>query len=584
MAMVFVIAVGIFAVNMPRVAGGIAVREVMVEKENRLMTTALASLQLGRGMTYYVDLPTFRNFLNLPNHEMVLPTQFQTLNGFEVHLFILNNDADYPNGPGGEFTDTDNTLALHAQVIQRDGGGAIVQQIRMAIDIRIISLTQYNFTSPNFWGTGSLASRAWYGQMLISAEGRALTTVNTGLAAPGPSTQQGYDYWTFSGTQYFYGKLHSTGFNADQANSQIMSGAEHIIYKHKNNTDTTNTLAVLPQIPTALDVTASLAPGGSIYDRAVTVDKTVIPGGSEIFLNPNGQVWYRPFNSAAGAGWIALRNNNGAGSVITQDKATILVNGKATIRGIVTGRLTIAATDSIIINGSIENPQYSKAHLGLVAGNHIFYENRKIYTNSGNKIYAVRPEDPADVSLGGATGGAEIAAKSTGTSTTAFDFIASEVFTSAEWTLIKAGNMSPFNKLVGGTVDAANYTTDVHKTIGQYQEDNFWTGRTSIKGRMPKDGAKVFASLAARWYLSAAIAYPATSDTNRRFETQGGTFTVYGTYSMGIGVDYQATWSNSGGLMTYGTHPAQQATAPDYFVPVVQAYPEFVYGTWKRLD
>ncbi|MGE0431494.1 MAG: hypothetical protein AB7K09_04060 [Planctomycetota bacterium] len=582
MAMVFVIAVGIFAVNMPRVAGGIAVREVTVEKENRLMTTALASLQLGRGMTYYVDLPTFRNFLNLTNHEMTLPTQFQTLNGYEVHLFILNNDADYPNGPGGEFTDTDNTLTLQAQVIERDSGGTILQQIRMAIDIKIISLTQYNYASNNFWGTSNLASRAWYGEMLISAEGRGLTTVNTGDASY--PTQQGYDYWNFSGTQYFYGKLHSTGFNSDQSNHQVMSGGEHIVYKHKNSTDPLNPLAVLPTIPTGLDISASVAPGGSIYDRAVTVDKTVIPGGSEIFLNPNGQVWYRPFNSAAGTGWIALRDNNGAGNVVTQDKATILVNGKATVRGVVTGRLTIASTDSIIINGSIENPQYNKAHLGLVAANHIFFENRKIFTESSvNKIYDVRPEDPNDIPLGGATEGSKLTAKATGTSTSNFDFLASEVFTSAEWTSIKGGDMSPFNKLVGGTVDSANYTTDVHKTIGQYQETDFWSGRTSEKGRMPKDGAKVFASLAARWYISASVTYHNLS-TTYRVPTEGGTFSVFGTYSLGVGIDRMATWSNSGGLMTYGVHPSQQATAPDYFVPVVQAYPEFVYGSWKRLD
>ncbi|MGE0431491.1 MAG: hypothetical protein AB7S36_04460, partial [Planctomycetota bacterium] len=247
-------------------------------------------------------------------------------------------------------------------------------------------------------------------------------------------------------------------------------------------------------------------------------------------------------------------------------------------------RLTIASTDSIIINGSIENPQYNKAHLGLVAANHIFFENRKIFDESGtDKIYDVRPEDPNDIPLGGATQGSKLTAKAPGEATSNFDFLASEVFTSAEWTQIKGGDMSPYNKLVGGTVDSANYTTDVHKTIGQYQETDFWSGRDSEKGRMPKDGAKVFASLAARWYISASVTYHNLS-TTYRVPTEGGTFSVFGTYSLGVGIDRMATWSNSGGLMTYGVHPSQQATAPDYFVPVVQAYPEFVYGSWKRLD
>ena len=574
MAMILLLAVGIYAVSMPQLSGAVAVRQAEQENENRLMTTALAALQLGRGMTYYVDLPTFRGFLALTDHEIVLPAQFQTMNDFQVKLYINNNAAD----AGGEFTDTDNTLTLIADVRNVTGGGVTLDQIRMGMDIRVITLTQYNYTSPNFWGTSQLASRAWYGEMLISAEGRGLTTVNTG--DPGDPTQQGYDYWKFSGTQNFYGRLHSTGFNGDQSNHQIMPGAEHIVYAHKDHPSPNR--PSLPTIPSGIDIGNSVAPGGSIYDQAKNVKKTVIPGGSEIMLMPNGQIWFRPFNSAAGAGWAPLRDNNGAGNIVTQDGQTILVEGKATIRGFVTGRLTIASTDSIMINGNIENPVYNQAHLGLVAKNHIFFENRKIYTNSGNKIYDVRPEDPNDIPLGGATQGSEITAKSTGTATSNFDFIASEPFTATEWTQINANNFTAFNKFGGGNPIAGISSTVVKDTIKRDQTDDTSAAKSWIRGRMPKDGAKVFASLAARWYISAANTYHNTSEP-RRYETQGGTFSVFGTYSLGVGIDRLATWSNSGGLMTYGTHPAQQATAPDYFVPVVQAYPEFVYGSWKRL-
>jgi len=175
-----------------------------------------------------------------------------------------------------------------------------------------------------------------------------------------------------------------------------------------------------------------------------------------------------------------------------------------------------------------------------------------------------------------------------------FNFLAREVFSNDVYQGIKnAGDPVGLAKALGldnplseggmgldlDTIDKDVLTELVDNvikgTLRTYQEDN---GNQWQKGRMPRRGAKVEASIVASTYIT-----PSLTGGSDRVNMGGGHFYVAGTYSLGIGSDWMATWSGGGGYMGYDRHPFQLTTAPQWFLPVQQAYPRFLYGTWERL-
>ena len=527
------------------------------------MMTAMSAIELGVSKTYSVSVTEFRSFLGTT---LDIGT-YSTMNGYEVEISITDND----DGDNDVDTDLDLTLAIVAKVTEPDPAGNwptvatdYLRQVRIQREVEIVKATDFNFASANFDGT-TIYQRHWYGHVLFASPTNDLMSFNN------------------DDGQTYHGEVTSLEFDGSQNNHRFVDEDDNVVSEGTND-DSRFDLGLhheyeefddMPAMPDSAGIAEELEEDGTIWENKTgTIDD-----GTEIFLHPNGEIWTRDFGDGPDD-WSVYGE---------QDGQTIVVTGNATIRGVVTGRLTIASQDTVVIVGNIYNADYTSAHLGLAAANAIFYENREVYTSSGSKrIKGPRPINHGDTALGGsATGSTEYAATNDNGTNIAgrsinnddFNFISKPVFDSSDYGDMGDGNGTALS--YGGFEDAAQFNQWEAK-LDTYQANVNSGGVESIPGRMPKHGGLVEASMVSGWYISPMYA-SVGGDNTAYYYTGGGDFTVRGTYALGIGIDYMATWSKNGGTMNYEVHPYQQSTAPDYFLNVTRSYPALVYGSWKRL-
>lgn len=577
--MVFLIAIGIYATTMPQVAGAVALRQLDNYKDSVSYTGALSGLQLAKSKMYYDTVAQFKAYCAT---SLILPLAYQTINNCAITTWVedneLNLDGTTNSRENGVLNiDTD----LHMYIVARSsfGSGADIRTTELMQEVSVKDMTLYNFASSNFdGGAGSgLGPRSWYGDVFMTSPTNRL--------------------WNFYYEQQFHGHLTSLNFTSNQALNSFwgptdpanplspeinlgVSGSAAVNARgiHTRYAD----YASMPAIPQVASVSAQLSVGGEIYNGANARGLVFNAANSqkEVFLHPNGQIWTRAYGADAAA-WQPMRDSSN--NIVSQDGATVVFNDTIILSGFVTGRLTIGTTKSVILNGNVRNMDWQTSHLGLVAQDAVHFENRKVVNSSGavdstGTQYITEPRDTSG-SRGNEAGAVVTAATNdsgtnTGQAFTSKNFIAKTPFSAANWTSMSGNDATAMAAL--GMTDLTAYQQIVKPTLTMMQQDN---GTSSQIGHMPRVGAMVDASMVSGFMIGPAITHFASS--TYRYDMHGGSFTVHGTYSMAATIDVMATWSSGGGMMRYDLHPFQQATAPDYFMPVQKTYPKVIFGASK---
>jgi len=352
--LVLMLIIGFLSLGALTTARMLSLEDIQKEKDTELLASANAGLELCRSLMHFEDPAEFVSYMGAPPS---VPSSLQDTNG---DCRINSCTVDWQVAQAGS---PDKLKVLVTAT------NASNQSLTVFLDVKIPDFGEYSFASNYMHSGWSLGTpQDWYGKLYWYTDNGS--TVR------------------FNAFQTFWDSLESWEFGSSQPSYRYLfveGNDHHITHAYNDGSfgrfDANIDLDQLFSTSTSdqgFPTTATIK-----FDSGMAhgLGEEARPREAEIFLSPDGYIYWRHCGDGPDD-WNLIKDSEG--NPVPQDGTTLYVEQEVWVRGVVTGKMTIAGGEDVYINGNIIREDSATCALGIMAQDDIYWEVRREF-ESGNQ-------------------------------------------------------------------------------------------------------------------------------------------------------------------------------------------------------